>query len=149
MKKLKRLSFIFISVFALTFIIILLYKSLFFSESTSLYFYSALLQGNAAMISLVGVFYIFKKQELKSYFSRKEKIITDYLKSTCSITMNYEDIFFLEEYNDKICENLESKSKDKLKKTIEDAAWVARFKELHDIVNKLKNLKANPHCLLF
>ena len=37
-----------------------------FSDSTGLYFYSALLQANAAILSIMGVFYIFRIQLLKS-----------------------------------------------------------------------------------
>lgn len=152
MKKLKRLSFIFVSILALILVLRLLYKILFFSKSTSLYFYSALLQGNAAMISLVGVFFVFKKQELKNYFSHKEKIITDYLKSTCNIIINYADIFIFENYNDDIFKNLTAESKNKLIETMRSAAWVVRFEELHNIANKIKELNNKsslPIILIF
>ena len=36
-----------------------------FSENTGLYLYSALLQANAAILSLIGIYYIFKIQSLK------------------------------------------------------------------------------------
>ena len=38
----------------------------FYSPSTSLYFFSALLQANAAIFSIYGVFVIFKLQSIKS-----------------------------------------------------------------------------------
>jgi len=38
----------------------------FFSESTLLYFFSALLQANAAILSIVGVFLVFRLQSLRS-----------------------------------------------------------------------------------
>ena len=38
----------------------------FFSESTSLYFFSTIIQANAAIISLAGVFIVFKIQGLQS-----------------------------------------------------------------------------------
>lgn len=38
----------------------------FFSDSSSLYFYSALLQANAAILSIVGVFIIFRIQSYQS-----------------------------------------------------------------------------------
>jgi hypothetical protein len=45
----------------------------FFTENTTLYFYSALLQSNAAIIALVGLYRIFKIQSLQS---RIQTIIT-------------------------------------------------------------------------
>jgi hypothetical protein len=38
----------------------------FFSENSTFYFYSTILQANAAIFSIVGVFYIFKIQSLQS-----------------------------------------------------------------------------------
>jgi hypothetical protein len=40
--------------------------STFFGESTGLYFYSAVFQGNMALLALTGVFVVFKLQHLKS-----------------------------------------------------------------------------------
>jgi hypothetical protein len=45
---------------------IIYYFPNFFSDNSSFYFYSSILQANAAIFSIVGVFYIFKIQSLQS-----------------------------------------------------------------------------------
>jgi hypothetical protein len=45
---------------------IIYYIPNFFSENSAFYFYSSILQANAAIFSIVGVFYIFKIQSLNS-----------------------------------------------------------------------------------
>ena len=52
----------------------------FFSENTGLYFFSALLQANAAILAIVGVFMIFRLQSYQSEKMRiEEKIIPFYM----------------------------------------------------------------------
>ena len=49
-----------------------------FSDNTALYFYSALLQANAAILSIVGVFVIFKVQSLKSSIDIVKSALMNY-----------------------------------------------------------------------
>lgn len=49
-----------------------------FSANTGLYFFSALLQANAAILSIVGVFYIFKVQSIQNTIHFiKSSLLTD------------------------------------------------------------------------
>jgi hypothetical protein len=52
--------------------------STFFGESTGLYFYSAVFQGNMALLALVGVFVVFKLQYISWRKQALEEIITFY-----------------------------------------------------------------------
>lgn len=111
-----------------------------FSDSTSLYFYSALLQGNAALVALVAMFLVYQKQHLDSEFDRIEKIIINHLQSTAKISVNFGDIFEFEKYDEKYCQNLSDEAKTKYKKILENSSWVARFEELKNVDSQRKTL---------
>lgn len=56
-----------------------MFPFIFFNESTSLYIYSALFQANAAILSIIGVFIIFRLQSLQSHIDTlKNFILTTY-----------------------------------------------------------------------
>ncbi|MCJ7791694.1 MAG: hypothetical protein MUP49_04740 [Dehalococcoidia bacterium] len=55
-----------ISLVVVVFFCFILPNSNFFSENSSFYFFSSLLQANAAILSIVGVFFIFRIQSLQS-----------------------------------------------------------------------------------
>lgn len=55
-----------ISVAVLIFVLFRMNFSLVFTENTGFYFYSTLIQSNAAIISIFGLFYIFKLQSIRS-----------------------------------------------------------------------------------
>lgn len=111
-----------------------------FSDSTSLYFYSAILQGNAALVTLVAMFLVYRKQYLDSVFDRIEKIMINHLQSTVKISVNFGDIFAFEKYDEKYCQNLSDETKTKLKKVLENSSWVARFEELKSVDIQRKTL---------
>jgi len=111
-----------------------------FSESTSLYFYSALLQGNAALITLVAMFLVYRKQYLDAVFDNLEKRIIDYLSKVANIATNYSDIFHFEKFDEGLCKDLDEPNKQKIKKVLETTSWCARFNELRDAEKKRKDL---------
>lgn len=111
-----------------------------FSDSTSLYFYSALLQGNAALVALVAMFLVYRKQYLDSAFDRIEKIMINHLQSTTKLTANFGNIFDLEKYDEKYCQNLSDEAKTKFKKVLENSSWAARFEELKNVDSRRSTL---------
>lgn len=111
-----------------------------FSDSTSLYFYSALLQGNAALVALVAMFLVYQKQHLDSEFDRLESIIIDYLCKTANVIVNYGNIFKFEKYSEDICKDLDEGSKVKLKNTLGHSSWAARFEELKNVDSRRNTL---------
>lgn len=63
--------------------------------STSLYFYSAFFQGNAALIALTATFTFFRHQGLRDEHRRIEDIQINHAKSV-NLTYNYDDVSTLE-----------------------------------------------------
>ncbi|MFA5994134.1 MAG: hypothetical protein WC823_04190 [Parcubacteria group bacterium] len=114
-----------------------------FSEATSLYFYSALLQGNAALITLVAMFLVYRKQYLDAIFDNLEKRTIDYLSKIANVATNYSDIFHFEKFNNELCKDLDSTSKEKFKNVTEHSSWIARFDELRDANKKRGELWQN------
>ncbi|OGJ51555.1 hypothetical protein A2335_03720 [Candidatus Peregrinibacteria bacterium RIFOXYB2_FULL_32_7] len=110
------------------------------SSSTSLYFYSAFLQGNAALIGLIAIFIVYKKQYLDSSFDRLEKIIINYIHKAIGITLNYGNIFEIETYNINIYKDINNENKIKIEATTKEQAWIKRFSELKNIDNQRKTL---------
>ena len=97
--------FIFLSTLFVALLASILFKigtSFNFTENTGYYFYSSLLQANAAIISIFGVFFIYKVQSLQSSISE----IFNSICSINSIAMDYARKFKLM--------NLDQK-KDKMK----------------------------------
>lgn len=95
--------------------------------STSLYFYSAFFQGNAALIALTATFTFFRHQGLREEFRRKENILIGIYKAQ-NLTLNYGDILTvamptLDEPN--------------------TVAWNARKKELVELVDAIDRLWRN------
>lgn len=111
-----------------------------FSDSTSLYFYSALLQGNAALVTLVAMLLVYRKQYLDSVFDRIEKIMINHLQSTAKVTANFGDIFDFEKYDEKYVQNLSNETKIKLKKVLENSSWASRFEELKNVASRRNTL---------
>ena len=67
----KKCTYIVVSTLLIVTILNLVFSDIlipnnFFSENSAFYFLSSLLQGNAAILSITGVFYIFKIQSLQS-----------------------------------------------------------------------------------
>lgn len=76
----------------------------FFSEYTALYFFSALLQANAAIIAIVGVFFIFRIQTYQSSInSIKNYLFTDKFKNLQKTIIDFYnfDIISQKEYFNK------------------------------------------------
>ncbi|MBN1352601.1 hypothetical protein JXJ21_24650 [candidate division KSB1 bacterium] len=55
-----------------------------FGENTGLYFFSAVFQGNMALLALIGVFIVFKIQQLNSSISQINDLIIRFVKDTLS-----------------------------------------------------------------
>ena len=51
-----------------------------FGESTGLYFYSAVFQGNMALLALVGVFAVFRLQQYQSVLDRFDTIVASFVR---------------------------------------------------------------------
>lgn len=75
----------------------------FFSENSSFYLYSSLLQANAALFSIVGVFYIFRIQSLQSSIDIiKSGLMTDRGRSSWPQEIVDWDVLSLEQKEEKI-----------------------------------------------
>ncbi len=112
----------------------------FFSEYTALYFFSALLQANAAIIAIVGVFFIFRIQTYQSSInSIKNYLFTDKFKNFQKTIIDF--------YNfDRISQ------KEYLNKEIgKTSDLYYPFKEsinIFDKMNRIKNSIQKPTILL-
>ncbi|MBI2051210.1 hypothetical protein HYT33_00405 [Candidatus Roizmanbacteria bacterium] len=109
-------------------------------EYSSLYFYSALFQGNAALITLSAMFVIYKSQSLENKFAKIEEMLLAYFKRSFNLVMNYKDIWSLENYDEKLFGHLDGGTINNIKETIQGVHWKARFVELRLIqrdINKL------------
>lgn len=95
--------------------------------STSLYFYSAFFQGNAALIALTATFTFFRHQGLREEFRRKEDILIGIYKAQ-NLTLNYSDILTIP------APTLDEPN---------TAAWNARKKELMELVDAIDRLWRN------
>ncbi|MDP2984079.1 MAG: hypothetical protein Q8O92_12210 [Candidatus Latescibacter sp.] len=125
-----------------------------FSDSSSLYFFSALLQSNAAIISLVGIFVIFKIQSLQS----KVEMIRNFLISNPNkyphpkYVIEFDNLI-LEDKSKKIDNNTYIEQEHKLYFN----KWVEILKKIEEIKNKIKkptilivsSLIAFVFCLMF
>ena len=72
------------SLLCLAFTISRIGRSLIFDVSTGMYYYSSLIQANAAIISIFGVFYIFRLQSIQS-------AISEIYDSLCRINTNIQN----------------------------------------------------------
>ncbi len=102
-------------------------------EHGSLYFYSSIFQGNAALVTLTAMFIIYKKQGFDYSINRIERIIIDYLTNACKISINYGSIFELEIYREEMCRGFDDKLKDQLKEMTSSIQWKNRFDELREL----------------
>ena len=109
-------------------------------DYASLYFYSALFQGNAALVTLSAMFVIYKSQSLESEFIKKEEMLISYFKSVLNKALNYGTIWALENYIEDMFKDLDGGTKDKIKKIIESNHWKTRFSEMRNIKNDVDNL---------
>lgn len=114
-----------------------------FSSSTSLYFYSALLQGNAALIALVAVFLIYRKQYLDSSFDKIEKMLVNYLAKKVNVVLNYGSIFYFEVYSEAQWLGVDESAKESAKSVMTHNSWASRFGELKYIEKTRKDLWNN------
>ena len=96
--------------------------------STSLYFYSAFFQGNAALIALTATFTFFRHQGLRDEHRRIEDIQINHAKSV-NLTYSYGDILTLEAPT-----QFDEPNKH---------AWNARKKELVELVDAIDRLWRN------
>lgn len=102
-------------------------------DYVSLYFYSAVLQGNSALITLTAMFIIFKRQILDNRYIQIEKVITEYLSKSANVCVNYSDVLSLEKMSEEMIKNIDESSKKKIKENEESDVWKSRFDELKNI----------------
>jgi hypothetical protein len=120
-----------------------------FSEYASFYFYSALFQGNAALITFTAMFVIFKRQTLDNKFYQITKIIVDYFKSVTRANVNYGDIFSLKFLSNESIKHLEKSSQERIKELRKSDDWKSRFVELEQINNHKNSLWKNAFPPIF
>lgn len=109
-------------------------------DYVSLYFYSAIFQGNAAMITLSAMLIIYKKQSLENEVFRLENIIINHLKDVYGISGLYKDIDNFEHFPDELIKDLDDGKKTSLLKLKESDAWKKRFVELRSIIQEKNSL---------
>lgn len=106
----------------------------------SLYFYSALFQGNAALITLSAMFVIYKSQSLENEFMKKEEMLVSYFKSSFNVALNYGTIWAFENYIEGMFPSQDGGTKEKIKKLIESDHWKTRFTEMRNVKNEIEGL---------
>ncbi len=108
----------------------------FFSYSTGLYFFSALVQANASILAIVGVFMIFKIQSIQSSIDMIKNKLS---KSIGPIAVNkLEDL--LNKYN--------MKEFDDKAKNILETPTCNYWKEKHNTIKNIKESIKTPTILL-
>lgn len=116
----------------------------FFSENTSFYFFSALLQGNAAIISLLFIFLLHKLQSLQNQIDLTRENLT---RIAVGISIWVEDIIKFDNYsiNEKRTFLEERKNKIDSQQTL---PLLTKWLQCEEETKKLKD-KAKPFlCLL-
>ena len=63
-----------------------------FSENTGLYFYSAFIQANAAIFSIVGVFFVFRFQSIKSSISENRNLFNNAGEEVKKFAQSFEEL---------------------------------------------------------
>lgn len=108
----------------------------FYNNSTSLYFFSALLQANAALFSIYGVFVIFKLQGLKSTI---DAYMIAFLQNK-GMSINSEEVLDFEVMNieDKR-KHIEKISKDNTRKKYLEA-WLKKENKIEATKKGIKNI---------
>jgi hypothetical protein len=144
MKNIKIISIYLISIFVITSLIafcrLVLPIENFFSENSSFYFFSSLLQANAAILSIVGVFFIFRIQSLQSAVDViKSNLLSDRGHSSWPNEIIEWDNFSIREKESKL-------KNDKANKSILTALQTWTTKERH--IYNLKKEIILPSLLL-
>jgi hypothetical protein len=107
----------------------------FYSKSSSLYFFSALLQSNAAIISLFGVFIVFRLQSLQTSLDLlKNTLMQDGGKMIQPNTVFRFDKMNLNEKEERV--NTESKDSP-LRFSLQ--AWLDQEREIDNVKRSIKN----------
>ena len=105
-------------------------------DYVSLYFYSAVFQGNAALITLSSMFVIYKKQILNDEIARLENIIANHLKDVYGVSGLYKDVLCFKGFPDKLIKDLDVVKKASLVKLRDNDAWKSRFKDFEEIIEE-------------
>ena len=124
-----------------------------FSDSTSLYFYSALFQGNAALITLTAMYTIYRRQDLDSAIDKKEANAMEFLARATGTFSMYSDFDVYKTFSEDLFKGINEKQKSDARKVIEDPAWGTRFGEIKDLKDMRdtlwNNSKPSLKSLLF
>ena len=100
-------------------------------ESTGLYFFSAVFQGNMALLALIGVFVVFKIQQLNSLIIQLNDIMVKFVRDNFSVRKGGLPIPFLYKIDEDVVEIF-----DALKNYIKDH---------HDAKDTVQSLENNEH----
>lgn len=122
-----------------------MFPFIFFNESTSLYIYSALFQANAAILSIIGVFIIFRLQSLQSHvdtlknfilttYDDKDKVTRFFLFEQGDLKMKYQMI----ETKDKLPEENEKIDEKTFRIENPFELWFYKERELLQTKNLIK-----------
>ena len=135
-----------------------------FTESTSLYFYSAVFQGNMALLALLGVFVIFKLQQISALIQEKDKIILDYIQHSFQVLvqegkhlpplpMNYKDSNDLKKALEDIVssKSFNNTIRNRAENLLKEADLMKRFserEELKELKDSIINRTIFPFILI-
>lgn len=122
-----------------------------------LYFFSAVFQGNMALLGLLGVFVVFKRQEITYALQEKDNVIITYLHKFLELDWDHvKPVAFqypnIEAIPERLIEESRNKTRGeslcyKFNKLSEDKNFQERFKERKELVNKrskILNLMVPP-----
>jgi len=112
-------------------------------DYVSLYFYSAIFQGNAALITLSAMFIIYKKQALENEIFKLENVVMCHLKDVYGVSALYSDVCNFENFPDELINDLKDDKKTELSKLKESPAWKKRFEELKVIKSEKDSIWRN------
>jgi hypothetical protein len=123
------------------------------NEYVSLYFFSAVFQGNMALLALLGVFVVFKRQELTSEIQGKDAAIVSYVQNYLDlivsqskhVAINYPNVealpnIILNMSND---QTLNNTIRARCKALHEDSNFNARFTERSVLVEKRRTVASS------
>ena len=116
------------------------------NEYVGMYFYSAVLQGNMALLALLGVFVVFKRQELTIDLQGKDNAIVSYVQNYLDmfspiskhVAINYPNVEGIptELLNMSNDEKVHGTTRTQAKDLYDDSNFKARYAERKELVDR-------------